>query len=412
MWQRDAAMYPSGATQIYEAEFFARFLREELGWEAFQGTWGYNSGNGSSNAAFIRCAPGRTNTLYPNDPAGRACAPTIDEVQYERVEIEVAQPVRQGPSGVWVVTRWAIIGSLEQAVPLSDAETAALLEAFLQARIDGQGAEQYADVPDPTAPNLEVPLLYATTTGARYERFEFEVVEGPVWPDGWMRFRARLFAESGTVVEQLFVTNRYDTGRVRLHYEYNPGAEAAPTTENGQAVPVPYRFPRDEVTFGAAWPWNRDPNEPQTPRLVTLTRYGDSPSYYARLAVVAEPRPIDRGCEQGPAPANLQALVRSIQADPDLQVTDPVAVTVGGLPALRIDVEQAPGASICDLSAQTVAVTASLVDGYTRMRLYLVELPGPSSPTVAVALTAPKADFERVLEAEAPLLDSFQFQPR
>ena len=50
----------------------------------------------------------------------------------------------------------------------------------------------------------EVPLLYATTTGAPYERSEIERVSGPHWPYGEMEFKVRLFAEGGeTVVEQL-----------------------------------------------------------------------------------------------------------------------------------------------------------------------------------------------------------------
>ena len=55
----------------------------------------------------------------------------------------------------------------------------------------------------------EVPLLYATTTGAPYERFEIERVSGPRWPYGEMEFNVRLFAEGGeTVVEQLISLDR------------------------------------------------------------------------------------------------------------------------------------------------------------------------------------------------------------
>ena len=49
----------------------------------------------------------------------------------------------------------------------------------------------------------EVPLLYATTDGAPYERYEIERVSGPRWPYGEMEFTVRLIADGGgTVVEQ------------------------------------------------------------------------------------------------------------------------------------------------------------------------------------------------------------------
>ncbi|HET9202136.1 MAG TPA: hypothetical protein VFP67_03215 [Acidimicrobiia bacterium] len=33
---------------------------------------------------------------------------------------------------------------------------------------------------------------------------EIERVQGPVWPNGSMEYKVRLFAEGGTVVEQYF----------------------------------------------------------------------------------------------------------------------------------------------------------------------------------------------------------------
>ena len=49
----------------------------------------------------------------------------------------------------------------------------------------------------------DVPLLYATTTGSPYERYEIELLEGPFWPYAGMTFSTRLFADGGaTVVEQ------------------------------------------------------------------------------------------------------------------------------------------------------------------------------------------------------------------
>jgi hypothetical protein len=409
-------------TGPYDAEIFSRFLRDELGWEEFRGIPGYDFGYGTySKVDFIRCAPGRTNPVYPNDTEGSGCAPTIDQVQYETVRIDAAQLVRQDLSGIWVVTGWARIPPLEQVVPPSEAETTALLESFLQARIEGKGAEEYVDVlavesvPEevPLLPE-EAPLLHATTSGAPYERSEFEVVEGPVWPDGWMRVKARLFAEGGTtVVEQLFLVNRDVTGRLRLQYEYSP--ELPPTTENGQPVPVRYRFLDGEVTFRAAWPWLPWPDEPQGRNITTLTTYNFSADLRdARLAVVADPRPVESGCQEGPAPADAEALARSIRTDRDLEATAPATVSVGGVEALQMDVTAAPGASTCQRSgARPLVVTGSLVDREYRMRLYLLDLPGGSSRILAIAITAPKPNFERVMEEEeAAIVDSFEFHAR
>jgi hypothetical protein len=43
------------------------------------------------------------------------------------------------------------------------------------------------------------------------------------------------------------------------------------------------------------------------------------------------------------------------------------------------------------------------------MRLYLVDLPGGSARILAIAIIASEADFERVLEAATPIVDSFEF---
>lgn len=78
---------------------------------------------------------------------------------------------REGPSGIWVVTGWEMIEPFEQIAPPSDAEITEFLDAFLQAWIDGEGAEEFADFAeyDPFAAervDREIALLYATTTGA------------------------------------------------------------------------------------------------------------------------------------------------------------------------------------------------------------------------------------------------------
>jgi hypothetical protein len=46
------------------------------------------------------------------------------------------------------------------------------------------------------------------------------------------------------------------------------------------------------------------------------------------------------------------------------------------------------------------------------MRLYLLDLPGGSAWTLAIAIAAPEPDFEHVVEAAAPIMDSFEFYTR
>ncbi len=403
-WQVDGRLVPSDDWDPYDAEIFARFLREEFGWEAFQGLPGYYGGGAFD---FIRCALGKTNALYPNDPDGRTCAPTIDEGRYERMRLEVAQPVRQGPSGIWVVTGWERIEPFMQVVPPVEAERDAFLHAFLQARIDGHGADEYFVVPDEGPPGTDVPLVYATTTGAPYEQSELEIIEGPVWPDGLTRFTVRLFAGAGrTVVEQRFWMVRDEAGRLGIHYEANY-SDIAPTTENGQAVPVQYGLLEGAVTFRAPWPWVV---EQEVPGMLQLASNHDDPDRYtAYLAVVANPRPIEDACLPGPPPADATSLARSVGSDPDLEATPPVEVTVAGIPALRMDVTAAPDASICHDWGWPAVVTGASVDESSRMRLYLLDLPGTPTRILAIALTAPASDFERVMEAAAPMLASFEF---
>lgn len=400
-WQLDPELVASQDMALYDAEFFTRFLREELGWKEFRGIPGMNFGQGSfSKVDFVRCASDRTNPLYPNDPRGGGCAPTIDEVHYETVRIDVAQLDRQGPTGIWVVSRWAMIESMEQVVP---PDPALLVGTFLQARIEGEGVQEYLDVPE-----HEVPFMYATNTGAPYERFEFEVLEGPVWPYGEMSFKVRLFAEAGeTVVEQFFSKERGDLGLQYVSAVWGPAGQGPATTVNGQAVPVPYNFV-DAVIFHAAFPWYHDWPDPSS-RLINDNLGG-------MVVLVADPRPIGTGCQEGPAPANAEALAESIQSDPDLEATTPVSANVGGNPALRMEVVAAPGASVCEDWESPQVITANPLDWHgvdldqgSRMRLYLLDLPEGSGRILAIAIVAPEASFDDVVEAAAPIVDSLEF---
>ena len=430
------------STDADRMAFITRFLQEELGWEEFDvsefpGLYAGVPQDGLWELVAVRCAPGQTNPLYADDPQGRDCAPTIDEHRYETVMINAEPPVGDDdPTAIWVVTRWAMLQPTEvqvtgtnyrdidggvfrrqvrQVVPPPDAEATALVEAFLQARVDGEGAEAYL-----STPTSRIPLLYAMTSGARYERFGFESVQGPVWPGGWREYMVRLFAADGSTVEQSFLVERDDDGRLVLVYgALDPSTEVL-TTENGGALARPYRFLRGQVTFAAAPPWDWYVGGwGFSPTLTTLEF--DDPDQSAGLdqllVVVADPLPVERGCRAGSAAADADALAQAIRADTDLEATAPVAVSVGGAEGLMMDVTAASGASVCDDWPAPLALTSSdegsagvALEGGERMRLYLLDLPdGMTARTLAIAITAPEPDFERVIAAATPIVDSIEF---
>jgi hypothetical protein len=379
---------------------------------------------------FIRCAPGRTNPLYPDvypdaPPEVRGCAPTIDDDRYETVMLTIEQPATRGPSGIWVVTGWEMLQpgassstydhlspdftfrQFEQLVPPSDADVTAVLRAFLGARVDGEGAEQYVHRHSDGWDDQEVPVLYATTGGSAYERYEIDRLQGPVWPSGWTEFRIRLFAEDGTVVEQSFAVVRQENGRLGLMYA-SPQTDRFPTTEDGRPVDVPYSFRDGEVTFAAAPPWSFTSRDRTSMTLGGVGR--GSASQFTMFTIVADPLTA-RGCEAGPAAADAEALVQSIRSNPDLETTAPVAVGVGGIDALQMDVA-APGQ--LDVGDCAPGVIGQLwLSPDTRMRLYVVDLPdGMSARTMAVAIVALNSEYQRVVKAAEPVLDSFVFHAR
>jgi hypothetical protein len=94
-----------------------------------------------------------------------------------------------------------------------------------------------------------------------------------------------------------------------------------------------------------------------------------------------------------------------------------VAVGVAGIEALQVDVMAAPGASVCEVSFGAPEVLTEndhswwgldLKRGH-RTRLYLLDLPeGSSTRILAIAIVAPEACFERVMEAATPIVDSVE----
>ena len=319
-------------------------------------------------------------------------------------------------------------GKLFQVAPPSDAEVNELVQAFLEARLDGERAEQYVHRHSDGWDDMEVPVLYATTDGSPYERYEVERVRDPEWPTGWIEFRFHLFAEDGTEVEQTFVAVRQEDGRLGLMYGVPFETTDFATTEDGQPVPVPYRLLDGEVTLAAATP---DPwDEPWDGGTGDLSRFMLFGFDRSSMMVVADPFPVDSGCEPGPAPADAAALARSIASNPEVEASAPVAVRVSGVDALRVDVAFGRRAGCGDLGLGpsgegegigVVEGTSHLYHLGGQMRLYLLDLPqGMSARILGIAIVGPKDGlpcgdpnltpcFERVLEAAAPTLDSFEF---
>ena len=307
----------------------------------------------------------------------------------------------------------------DPATALFEAEVTELLNGFLEARVAGEGAQQHLNVPEE-----DIPLLYATSSGAPYERAEFEPVLGIEWPYGFRAFKIRLFA-GDTVVEQLFFMPYDDPkhfpadGRPRLEHG-GITSDIAPTTEDGQPLAVPYTYYDGEVTLHAAHPWvgggiyaRLIPEGPG----VRPTTDGGERSDWDSLWLLADPVPVGTGCRAGPSPADAAALAESIRSDPDLEATAPVAVSAGGAEALMTDVVITDGASVCQYFGRPEALTneqAELVDiGFEtgdRMRLYLFDMPeGSSMRILAIAIVAPESRFESVVEAAAPVVDSVEF---
>lgn len=415
-WQLDPALL--NGERPTDAAIFSRFLTEELGWDGFRCCAERAHGESMhwpavDEADFVRCAADATNPLYPDDPRGRSCAPTLDDGGYERVRVTAGQPLESTPNGIWTIQRSVPQSPFHQTTPPSDAEIADEVEPFLQARVNGTGAERHVDS-DPA----EIPLLYAASDGARYERFEHEVLEGPLWPYGSVVVNARLFANGGqTVVEQAF---RLEAGFL----EYRP---ISPTTEDGAPVPDAYNILGGQVRFAAGQSWEPGVYGPgffyrSAPNIAGFTREEDRAQLFI---VLSDPLAPTGSCAVGDPARSADALVSSIRTRSNLSVSEPQPARIGSIDAVQLDITAAEGEG-CMVSAyrsrgsarQEAAVLSAADDNgrpelwwsvgrHDRARLYAFDIPGSRARTAAILITAPETDFQAVAEAAQPILDSF-----
>jgi len=285
--------------------------------------------------------------------------------------------------------------------PRSEApEVTDLLNAFLEARVAGQGAEQYLTA---ERPDNHVPLLYATTSGAPYERAEFERVLGYEWPYGWTAFKVRLFAGETLVEQLLFV------GSDRPHlisYQFDGfRTNIAPTIEDGQPLTETASAFDGEVTLQIGHPWffaTEFAGARLIPEGAGPTTDGGQRHGWDELVLLADPELAATGCGDV-NPTDAETLAESIRSDPNNAASAPLAVSVGGAEAWMMDV--AATSVFCHQG-----IRWDLLDGAHRTRLYLFDAPeGSSMRILAIEMIASKSQFEYAVEAAATLVTSIEF---
>jgi hypothetical protein len=423
-WQVDPQLVEddSWIGERHQVELVDRFLREVLGWEAY--TLNVRDGmarNGEYDVLFdqryLRCAPGRTNPLYPPGPQfewGTRCAPTLDALRYESVSLDLVQLDRQGRDGIWVVNEWRLTAPFAQADPTAiGAQAARRLQMFLEARIVGNGAEGHVQVDG----EGDVPLLYATTSGAPYTRYEIERVDGPHWPDGQATFVVRLFADGdATVVAQ------------EIRWEDGLLIDANSTTENGQPLVVSHTSSDGEMTVSAPntfRPWfpgkgaGKGGHEQALDVWFGALWHRDEFFGSGERIEFVDPVAYDEWCTANggspllSAPGDAAAIAQQLVADPNFETTAPLAARIGDRDALSIDVSLAPGGKACGIGMIEISRWIHALEPGMRLRLYLVDLPeGMSVQTLAITVVASAERFDELIEETAPIIDSIEFHPR
>jgi hypothetical protein len=164
----------------------------------------------------------------------------------------------------------------------------------------------------------------------------------------------------------------------------------------------------EDVWFGVVWPGPEIGDDVESIGLVDPVAYD---------AWCAE----NGGFPLLSAAADAAAIAQQVIADPNFETTAPVAARVGGLEAVSIDAELAPGGEPCGVYMFHIARwihglveprSHGLVKPGMRLRLYLVDLPeGMSVRTLAITAVAPKERFEEFIEESASIIESIEFHP-
>jgi hypothetical protein len=284
----------------------------------------------------------------------------------------------------------------KQPAPPPDAEDAALLQTFLAARVAGQGAEQH--VGRHLQRDDRMPLLYANTSGAAYERFEIERVQDE---DRGARYTVRLFTAGGTMVEQglgVFDGVGDQDGQRVVAY-------SGPTLEDGRAVLLPFDLHDGEVRFGVSSTWDVEwvDDAVGSFRHRFLTGAGSQGS---AIVIAAEPLSVGAACINRPAPADAKALARNIVSGSGHEVSDPVPVRIAGIDGLQVDVAVADGAVEFLCTFEESRTLGGIQSGGNRMRLYLLDRPGDSRGVVTIAVMSHPDEFHDTIAEVAPILNS------
>jgi hypothetical protein len=90
-------------------------------------------------------------------------------------------------------------------------------------------------------------------------------------------------------------------------------------------------------------------------------------------------------------------------------------VRVASIDGLQLDVGVADADSIvCYWDQWVLEIQPPVGAGYAgwRMRLCLIDYPGESAQALTIAVIAPRADFERVLEEATPIVESLEIHTR
>ncbi len=223
---------------------------------------------------------------------------------------------------------------VEQVVPPSDTESAALLEGFLRARVDGKGAEQYVLHEPEECRSSRMCRSCTPRPAAPLRAIRDRTGAGPGLAD-------RMDAGQGTAVRRGWDRGRAvvpcrppEDGHLGLVYGYFDDGDSR-RTENGQSVPMPNSILDGEVTFATAPPWRQGRGD--------ILGSGSRLSAAATWASLATPNASDHGqplpvataADLARRPPTPRRSTESIRADPDLQTTAPVAVTSAGSTGCR-----------------------------------------------------------------------------